>query len=47
MKAVIESMKSHKTMSDQVLGRLDVQEGLASILADLDFEGFRKKREEG
>lgn len=47
MKAVIESMKSHKTMSDQVLGRLDVQEGLASILADLVFEGFRKKREEG
>lgn len=45
MKAVIESMKSHKTMSDQVLGRLDVQEGLASILADLVYEGFRKKRE--
>ncbi|AFD27800.1 type I restriction endonuclease subunit R [Deinococcus gobiensis] len=47
MKAVIESMKSHKTMSDQVLGRLDVREGLASILADLVYEGFRKKREEG
>lgn len=46
MKAVIDSMKSHKTMSNQVLGRLDVQEGLATILADLVYEGFRKKREE-
>ncbi|MGM9319399.1 type I restriction endonuclease subunit R [Deinococcus aquaticus] len=47
MKAVIESMRSHKTMSDQVLDRLDVQEGLASILADLVYEGFKKQREEG
>lgn len=46
MKAVIDSMKSHKTMSDQVLERLDVQEGLATILADLVYEGFRKQREE-
>ena len=47
LKAVIDSMKSHKTMSDQVLGRLDVQEGLVSILADMVYEGFRKRREEG
>lgn len=46
MQAVIDSMRSHKTMSDQVLGRLDVQEGLASILADLVYEGFRRRREE-
>lgn len=46
MMAVIESMKSHKIMSDQVLGRLDVQEGLATILADLVYAGFRQKREE-
>lgn len=47
MKAVIDSMKSHKTMSDQVLGRMDVQEGLATILADMVYEGFRRRREEG
>lgn len=46
MKAVIESIRSHQVMSDQVLDRPDVQEGLASIQADLVYEGLKKKRGE-
>lgn len=46
MTAVIESPRNHKAMSEQVLGRRDVHEGFASILLDLVYEGFRKKREE-
>lgn len=45
MSAVITSRTNHTLMSKQVLERKEVQEGLASILLDLVYEGFKKKRE--
>ena len=45
LRAVIDSQGAQNSMSDQVLRRKEVQEGFASILLDLVYEGFRKKRE--
>ncbi|WP_019012367.1 type I restriction enzyme subunit R domain-containing protein [Deinococcus aquatilis] len=47
MRTVIESLQNHTAMAEQVLGRKDVQEGFATILLDLVYEGFRKQREGG
>lgn len=45
IRAVVESLQNHTAMSEQVLGRRDVQEGFATILLDLVYEGFKKRRE--
>jgi type I restriction enzyme R subunit len=44
MDAVIAAYENHKTMSEQVMRKEVVQEGLAAILLDLVYQGFEKRR---
>lgn len=45
IRAVIDSLQTDTELSEQILSRKDVQEGFATILLDLVYEGFRKQRE--
>jgi type I restriction enzyme R subunit len=44
MDAVIAAYENHETMSEQVMKKDTVQEGLAMILLDLVYQGFEKRR---
>ena len=43
MKAVVDAFKSHKTMSEQVLHKQSVKDGLSDLLLGMVYEGFRSK----
>ena len=47
MKAVIAAFKSHKTMSEQVLKKDSVKEGLNDLLLSMVYEGFKAKAGSG
>ena len=46
-RAMINTTSVYSNMTSQVLGRKEVMEGFTSILLDLVYEGFRKRRETG
>lgn len=43
MKAVVDAFKSHKSMSEQVLKKDSVKEGLGDLLLGMVYEGFKSK----
>lgn len=43
MKAVVDAFKSHKTMSEQVLKKDSVKEGLGDLLLTMVYEGLKAK----
>ena len=43
MKAVVDAFKSHKSMSEQVLKKDSVKEGLGDLLLGMVYEGFKAK----
>ena len=43
MKAVVDAFKSHKTMSEQVLKKDSVKDGLSELLLSMVYEGFKAK----
>ena len=43
MKAVVAAFKSHKSMSEQVLKKSSVKEGLNELLLSMVYEGFKSK----
>ena len=43
MKAVVDAFKSHKTMSEQVLKKDSVKDGLSDLLLSMVYEGFKAK----
>ncbi len=43
MKAVVDAFKSHKSMSEQVLKKDSVKEGLNELLLSMVYEGFKAK----
>jgi type I restriction enzyme R subunit len=43
MKAVVDAFKSHKAMSEQVLKKDSVKEGLGDLLLSMVYEGFKAK----
>jgi len=45
MKAVVDAFKSHKTMSEQVLKKDAVKEGLSELLLSMVYEGLKAKAE--
>jgi type I restriction enzyme, R subunit len=47
MKAVVDAFKSHKTMSEQVLQKQSVKDGLSDLLLSMVYEGFKSKVQGG
>lgn len=42
--AIISAYKSHKSMSEQVMGKTHIKKAMAAILLDLVYKGFEEKR---